>query len=74
MGTTYSKKAAVRYILNQGFKFLYMKIKCLDFLTLKDGTVRLSGNAVRCATSLNSSDLMYIAAGVRNHANAVGGN
>jgi len=44
MGTTYSKKAAVRYILNQGFKFLYMKIKCLDFLTLKDGTVRLSGN------------------------------
>ena len=44
MGTTYTKNAAVRYILNQEFKFHYMKIKCLDFLTLEDGTDRLSGN------------------------------
>jgi hypothetical protein len=44
MVTTYTKKAAVRYILNQEFKFLYTKIKCLDFLTLEDGTDSLSGN------------------------------
>jgi len=44
MGTTYTKKAAVRYFLNQEFRFLYMKIKCLDFLTLEDGTERLFGN------------------------------
>jgi hypothetical protein len=44
MGANYTKKADVRYILNQEFRFLYMTIKCLDFLKTEDGTDRLSGN------------------------------
>jgi hypothetical protein len=44
MATTYTKKEAVRYILNQEFKFLYMKVKCLDFLMPEDETDRWSGN------------------------------